>query len=365
MKRLPCLSLNLDALKKNAEVITAECARHGITVAGVVKFSDGDVNVARAYKDGGCRQIAVSRAKHLAPIKAALGDCETLLTRTPPRCDIKDTAKYADLSLHSDKGALIALNDAAGEEGTTPGIILMLDVGDLREGVDSVDALVKLAVFVEENLKNLKLRGVGTNLACLNGVLPDEKNLSYLLEGKRAVEKAIGRELEYASGGSSINTLLLQGGENKMPRGINHLRIGGMIANPINIRLNRGISFEGMREDSVTLTAEIVELTEKDSAPKNTSAKNWAGEIIKTEDKGRRMRAILAIGEQDIGHPAYLLPMEDGIEVVGGSSDHTILDVTDAKRPLSTGDTVSFRLKYAAMLYAFTGDHVEIEYLHD
>jgi predicted amino acid racemase len=120
-----------------------------------------------------------------------------------------------------------------------------------------------------------------------------------------------------------------------------------------------------MREDSVTLTAEIVELTEKDSAPKNTSAKNWAGEIIKTEDKGRRMRAILAIGEQDIAHPAYLLPMEDGIEVVGGSSDHTILDVTDAKRPLSTGDTVSFRLKYAAMLYAFTGDHVEIEYLHD
>lgn len=365
MKRLPCLGVNLSAIEENARVISTLCEGYGITLCGVVKFSDGDVRVAEAYAKGGCRQIGVSRAVHLQRIKEALPACETLLTRTPPRCDIEATAKYADLSLHSDKDVLCALNAAAEKAKTTPGIILMLDVGDLREGVDSIEALTALADYTERNLKRLRIRGVGTNLACLNGVLPCEENLSFLLEGTRAVEKTIGRPLDFVSGGSSINTLLLKDGKNRMPTGINHLRIGGMIANPINIRINRGVSFEGMREDSVLLEAEIVEITEKNSAPKNTSAKNWAGEIIKTEDRGRRMRAILAIGEQDIGHPDYLIPMEEGIEIVGGSSDHTIADVTEAKRKFKTGDVLHFRLKYAAMLYAFTGQHVEIEYLAD
>ena len=365
MKRLPCLSINLSALKTNAHVIASICEKNGITLCGVVKFSDGDTEVAKAYAAGGCKQIAVSRAMHLKQIKEAVPECETLLTRTPPRCDIEATAKYADLSLHSDKDVLRALNDAAEKANTTPGIILMLDVGDLREGVDSIDALTELAAYTEKNLRHLRIRGVGTNLACLNGVLPCEENLSFLVKGACAVERTIGRKLDFISGGSSINTLLLQDGRNKMPERINHLRIGGMIANPINIRINRGIQFEGMREDSVMLTAEIVEIAEKNSAPKNTSAKNWAGEIIKTEDKGRRMRAILAIGEQDIGHPDYLIPMEEGVQIVGGSSDHTIVDVTEAKKIYKTGDALHFRLKYAAMLYAFTGQHVEIEYLSD
>ena len=365
MKRLPCLSINLSAIEANARVLTSICEANGISVCGVVKFSDGDVNVAKAYAKGGCKQIAVSRAIHLEKIKRSLPDVETLLTRTPPRCDIEMTAKYADLSLHSDKDVLHALNDAAAKAGTTPGVILMLDVGDLREGFDSIEALTELAAYAEENLKNVRVRGVGTNLACLNGVLPCEENLSFLVQGARAVEKTIGRKLDFVSGGSSINTLLLQGGKSAMPAGVNHLRIGGLIANPINMRLNRGVRFEGMREDSVMLTAEIVEISEKNSAPKNTSAKNWAGEIIKTEDKGRRMRAILAIGEQDIGHPDYLIPMEEGVQIVGGSSDHTIVDVTDAKQAYKTGDALHFRVKYAAMLYAFTGRHVEIEYLSD
>ena len=365
MKRLPCLTLHLNAMETNARVICKLCKQNGIDVAGVIKFSDGDLAVARAYLAGGCKQIAVSRAMHLAAIKEALPDCETLLTRTPPRCDLMETAKYGDLSLHSDKTVLTALNECAKEAGTTPGILLMLDVGDLREGVETVEKLATLADYVEKNLKHLKIRGVGTNLACLNGVLPCEENLNFLLEGAKAVEAAIGRTLDYVSGGSSINSILFKDGQSLMPKGINHLRIGGMIANPINIRLNRGIAFAGMREDSVFLSAEIVELYEKNSAPKNSSSKNWAGEIIKTEDKGRRLRAILALGEQDIVDYKYLLPTEAGIEVVGGSSDHTIVDLTDSEKKWSVGDTITFHLKYAAMLHAFSGKHVAIEYLYD
>ena len=287
-----------------------------------IKFSDGDLQVAKAYRDGGCAQLAVSRAKHLQ-----------------------------------------ALNEEAAKWNTCPGVILMLDVGDLREGVDSIPELVDLARLCEA-LPHLRLRGVGTSLACLNGVLPTYENLTFLVEGAEAVEEAIGRKLEIISGGSSINLLLMRDGINQMPPRINHLRLGGSIANPMNMRLGRNFTYPGLREDSLRLTAEIVEIHEKASAPKGGSHQNWAGETVTREDKGRRLRAILALGSQDIGDAATLLPMDSGVEIVGCSSDHTIVDLTDSVLPRKSGDTLSFKVRYANMLYAFSGNHVDIAY-HD
>ena len=363
IRKLPALEVNLDAIRTNAEALTGLCARYGIDVAGVVKFSNCDPEVAKAYAAGGCAQLAVSRAKHLKILKEACPEKETLLTRSPARSDIEDAAKYADLSLHSDPDVLRLMDEAAGKFGTRPGIILMMEVGDLREGVDNIDELVELAKLTE-SLPNLNLRGVGTNHACLNGVLPTWDNLTFLIDGAKAVEQAIGRKLDYISGGSSINLLLLKDGINAMPPEINHLRLGGTIANPMNIRLGRGLTFPGTREDTVRITAEIVELHIKNSAPKG-STKNWAGQEVVREDKGRRLRAILAIGSQDVGDAATMIPLDEGVEMVGCSSDHTIVDVTDTGRAWKSGDTMTFKVRYANMLYAFTGDHVNVEYHRD
>ncbi len=364
-KHYPSLQINLDAVKQNARVLCSICNQYGIQVAGVIKFSDGDLQVAGAYSEGGCRQLAVSRAVHLKALKETFPDKEIMLTRSPTRGEIEDVARYADISLHSDADVLCILNKVAGDIGTRPGVLLMLDVGDLREGVDNIDELVELALLVENKLPNLYLRGIGTNHACLNGVLPTWENLSFLVEGARMVERAIGRKLDLISGGSSINLLLLRDGVNHMPPEINHLRLGGSIANPMNIRLGRGITFDGLREDSIRLTAEIVEIHEKASAPGNASTRNWAGETVTTVDRGRRIRAILALGSQDIGNASMLIPLEEGVEVVGGSSDHTIVDVTDSGKQWRSGDTITFLLRYLPILYAFTGNHVTIEYCGD
>lgn len=362
--RYPIMDVNLDAMRTNAEVLCGLCAQNSISVAGIIKFSDGDLQVAGAYKDGGCKQLGVSRAKHLKPLKEAFPQTELLLTRSPTRGDLEDCARYADLSLHSDPDVLAVLNAEAEKWGATPGIILMMDVGDLREGVDNIPELVELAMLCE-SLSNLRLRGIGTNHACLNGILPTYENLSFLIEAAEAVEAAIGRQLEIISGGSSINLLLLRDGINQMPKRINHLRLGGTIANPMNIRMNRDLTFPGLREDSVRLTAEIVEIHEKASAPKGVSTKNWAGQEVQQEDKGRRMRAILALGSQDVGDCATLIPVDEGVQIVGCSSDHTIVDVTDSGKIWKSGDTLTFKLRYANMLYAFTGDHVDVAYHYD
>jgi len=363
-RHYPMLDVNLSAIRTNAQVLCDLCAKNGISVAGVIKFSDGDIQVAGAYRVGGCAQLGVSRAKHLQTLKKAFPDTETLLTRAPTRADLESCARYADLSLHADLDLLKALNEEAGKWNTRPGVLLMLDVGDLREGVDNIPDLVELAKLCE-SLPNLHLRGVGTNHACMNGVLPTFENLSFLVEGAEAVEQAIGRKLEIISGGSSINLLLLRDGVNQMPARINHLRLGGTIANPMNIRVNRGVTFPGMREDTIGLSAEIVEIHEKASAPKGVSTKNWAGEAVVREDKGRRLRAILALGSQDVGDAGSLIPMDPGVEVVGCSSDHTIVDVTDSGKVWRSGDVLTFRTRYAHMLYAFTGSHVEVAYYQD
>ena len=363
-RHYPVLDVNLTAMSTNARVLCDICDQNNISVAGIIKFSDGDLQIARAYLDGGCAQIGVSRAKHLKALKETFPDAETLLTRSPTRGDLENCARYADLTLIADAGVLTALNAEAAKWDTHPGILLMLDVGDLREGVDNIPALVELAKLCE-SLPNLRLRGIGTNLACMNGVLPTWENLTFLVEGAEAVEAAIGRKLEIISGGSSINLLLLKDGVSTMPPRINHLRIGGSIANPMNIRTNRGVTFPGLREDTITLTAEIIEVHEKASAPKQCSTKNWAGETVVREDKGRRMRAILALGSQDISNASTLIPLEEGIEIVGCSSDHTIVDVTDYPGTLQSGDTLTFQVRYANMLYAFSGDHVQIAYHHD
>lgn len=358
----PAIEVNLEALQTNANVLCSLCAKNGISVAGVIKFSDCDLNVAKAYAEGGCAQLAVSRAVHLKELKKAFPERDTLLTRGPTRGDLEAVARYADLSLHSDAAVLKALSAEAVEWNTFPGIILMLDVGDLREGVDNIPELVELAKLCE-SLPNLRLRGVGTNHACLNGVLPTWENLSFLIEGAEAVEAAIGRKLDIISGGSSINLLLLRDGINQMPPRINHLRLGGSIANPMNIRLGRGLTFPGLREDSMRLVAEIVEIHEKASVPKGESTKNWAGQTVTREDKGRRMRAILALGSQDVGDASSLIPEGEGVEIVGCSSDHTIVDVTDTGRTWRSGDTLTFKVRYANMLYAFTGKHITKEYV--
>lgn len=360
----PKLKVNLDAIKTNAEVLCSLCNGYGISVAGVIKFSDGNPQIAKAYLAGGCSEVAVSRSKHLKPIKESIPDVKTLLTRAPTRAELADVAKYADLTLISDKDVLIALNEESKKQNTCPGIILMLDVGDLREGVDNIDELLELAVLCE-SLPYLKLCGVGTNHACLNGVLPTYENLTFLVEGAEAIERKIGRRLDVISGGSTINLLLLKDGVNKMPERINHLRLGGSIANPMNMRLGRGLCFEGMREDSVTLVAEIIEVHEKASLPKGVSTKNWAGQTVTQVDKGRRARAILAIGSQDVSDAKTMIPLDEGAEIIGCSSDHTIVDVTECQRALKSGDTLSFKVRYSNMLTAFSGNHVSVNFCHD
>ena len=205
-KTYPVLKVDLDAIRTNARVVCELCAGKGIEVAGVIKFSDGDLAIAEAYSSGGCRQIASSRTVHLKRIKEEMPQIRTMLIRIPMLSETEGVVRYCDISLNSE---------------------------------------------------------------------------------------------------------------------------------------------------------EIVEIADKPSAPAG-ARKNWAGHMIECEDRGIRRRALVALGSQDIGDPKQLIPLDEGMEIVGGSSDHTIIDVTECGKELIPGDTIHFRAFYMPLLYCFATRHVNI-----
>lgn len=211
-------------------------------------------------------------------------------------------------------------------------------------------------------MSNIHLAGVGTNLGCYGSVLPTAAKLEELVDIAYSIEKETGRKIEYISGGSttSLERLL----EKDMPDRINMLRVGeGIILSEYLID-DKNYSMDFMHRDVFRLQAEVVEVREKPSYP--VGERNICdafGHVVEYEDRGIRKCAIVALGKCDFGLPEDLKCYEEGIEILGASSDHTILDVHDAQRDIKVGDIIEFELTYATIVYVTSSENVKIEYI--
>ena len=358
MSTYPTIEIHLNKIRENARIACSYCGEKGIDVAGVVKFSDGNLKIARAYYEGGCKQIASSRSIQLKAIKEAYPEIETMLIRIPMISEVDDVVEFCDISLNSERTVLEALNSAAQNHNTIHNVILMYDLCDRREGIIDRTEFVELADHVENNLRFLHLKGIGTTFACLSGTTPSYELLEQLVDVAQAIEVKIGRKLEIISGGSSISLQLLK--KVGFPKEINHLRLGGFIANPVNMHKNYDTYIGDETEDCFRLDVEIVEVKEKD-LPEVTGY-NWAGHPIHVDAQPPHIRAIIAVGCQDIGGCGELIPIAPGVKVIAASSDHTVLDVSEASMKYKPGDVVHFKLYYEGLLYAFTSRHVAKKY---
>ena len=71
-------------------------------------------------------------------------------------------------------------------------------------------------------------------------------------------------------------------------------------------------------------------------------------EVHEWPDLGVRRRAIVALGEIDL-RTSSLKPLRPGVTLVGASSDHLVLDVTDATPPVALGEELVFDTIYPAV----------------
>lgn len=357
----PRVEINLQYLKKNVEQIVNRCGEFGIDIAGVMKGTTGIPECSKQFEEGGAKMIASSRLEQIEGAKEYGIKLPSLLLRLPMLSETSEVVRICDMSLNSELTVLKALNEAAEQQGKTHKVIIMADLGDLREGYWDKDEMVEVALIVENELKNLELAGVGTNLGCYGSVDATADKLDELVDIAERIEAKIGRTLEFISGGGTTSLPRIFDGD--MPKRINMLRVGEGIILARDLDIYSGYDMSFMHQDAYLLKAEVIEVKDKPSHPVGRLGHDAFGHTPTYEDRGIRKRALLGIGKVDYGSFEELFPVDKGVEIIGASSDHTILDIEDAERDLKPGDIVSFVINYASMVYVTNCKNVQIVFV--
>ena len=355
--KTPRLEIYPDRIAENVRYILDLCHAHGAQVACVSKVLCAHPALLRTFVENGADMLADSRVQNLRTIADLHPDIPRLLLRLPALEQAQDVVRHADYSLNSSLGTLVQLSQAAGDLNIRHKVIIMVDVGDLREGVWP-DRAVEL-VSTAARLPHIEIAGLGTNLACYGGVIPTQENMQVLINCRDSCREATGLPLDVLSGGNSANLpLLISGG---MPAEINHFRVGEAMILGRNVIDRSPLS--GTRQDGLRVVAEIIEVEHKPSMPIGPCGQDAFGNQVEFVDRGVRLRALLNIGRQDVEIEG-LTPEDDGIIVLGGSSDHLVLDISDARTGLKLGDEVGFMPTYGALLAAATSPYVEKVVIH-
>ena len=351
----PEMHIHVEKLSCNATYLFNICHEQGISVAAVMKLYCGDKRIAELLLSSGADFLADSRLRNLKELQNF--ECEKMLLRIPMLSEAVDVVRYADMSLNSELDTVRMLDREAGLQDKRHQIILMADLGDLREGyLVRQDFLAAVAEIIK--MENVVLSGIGTNLTCYGGVIPTAEKLAELVDLSEIIRNDYGVELDIISGGASSSLPLLFNKE--IPAGINNLRLGYAVAMGREGAYYKRIP--GTYDDVFTLHAEIIELKEKPSVPIGEIGVNSFFEKPVFVDKGIRKRAICAIGKQDVDFDD-LYPIDSGIEIIGGSSDHMLVDVSDSEKPYRIGDVLSFRMDYVSALRAMTSRYVTKKYI--
>ena len=354
----PCFECDLDKLSENLAALIERCHDSLIEVAGVVKGVSALPEIVRVYEESGVKFIATSRVDQLRAIRSyGFVTKPLMLIRIPMLSELADVVALSDISLQSDITVLRALNEEAKRQNKTHEVILMMDLGDLREGFWSEEDAIDAALEVEHKLTNLRLSGVGVNLSCYGSVKPNTRNMQGLVSLAADIEREIGRRLDYISGGASTSLYMALNGT--MPYRINLLRVGDMALRGETDGFDPGF----LHKDVFTVKAEVIECRDKPSFPVGELTVNAFGEVGHYEDRGIRRRALVALGRVDYGNCFDLVPRMKGVEILGASSDHTILDVQDAEREIRVGDVLEFGIRaYGPLVYLTNTPSVRMAY---
>ena len=353
----PRLTVDLAAIEENVRRTVDKCAAAGIGVWGVTKGMAAREEIARAMAGGGAEGLADSRVKNLAKLRAMNTGLPLTLLRIPMLSELPQAVEYADRSLVSTPETITGLEKACSFAGKTHEAIVMIDLGDLREGVwmDDGEMLARIAGALK-NCSRVRCAGVGVNFGCFGGSLPTREKLLQLEHIGQELERELGYPLDIISGGSTSSLALLE--EGGIPPGVNNLRIGEAILLGIDVTHSRSIPW--LKQRTMRLEAEIAEVMKKPSAPEGPFGSDAFGGKPVFEDRGPRLRAIAAVGRQDVRIEG-LTPELEGVVILGASSDHMILDVEDCPVPTALGDNLIFFPDYGAMLALATSPYVSFK----
>lgn len=349
------LKLYKDKLKHNFDFLHKLFTENNLDWGAVTKLFCGNELYLKEVINLGFREIHDSRIKNLQKVKEIDSTVKTCYIKPPAKRSIPDIVRYADMSMNTEYYTLKLLSDEAVRQNKTHKVIIMVETGDLREGVMG-DHLIDFYAKVFE-LPNIHIEGIGTNLNCLHGVMPSQDKLIQLSLYKQIIELKFNRKLPLVSGGTSVTIPLIM--NKQIPAGVNHFRIGETLYFGAN--LFDETTIEGMHDDCLELFTEIIEITEKPKVPMGEMAANPQGETTEIDESlygETSFRAILDIGVLDID-PKYLILEGYDFEIVGSSSDMIVIDLGDNIKKRKVGDLINFKVKYMGALGILNSNYIE------
>ena len=359
----PQILIDKSKIRNNLESIVRITKEIGNlnTIAIVTKGVCADPEIVKIIcENPNVDLLADSRIKNIETYyeQAHQAGKKTMLLRIPMLSELPEVVKYVDLCQISEIATIGLLNQEAAKAGKTQDILLMIDMGDLREGIFFQNReLIHKTVEGILALSNINLKGVSVNLTCYGAIIPKPDNLGNFVQLAREIEERHNIKLEIISGGNSSSIYLIE--RNELPEGINNLRLGEAFL------LGNDTAYEtklpGTTGDGFVLQAEIVELQEKPSLPIGEVGVDAFGQKPYYEDRGIMKRGIIAIGKQDVDLDS-MTPVDEDIEIMGGSSDHIILDLTKCPERYQVGSIVEFTLGYGGMLKTLTSPYIVRSY---
>ena len=349
------VTFDINKLKLNFDYLDNLFAENGIKWSIVTKVLSGNKKLLTELLKLDINQVCDSRVTNLRIIKGIKPEIETIYIKPPAKRAIPGVIKYADISLNTELETIKMLSAEAQKQNKTHKIIIMLELGELREGVKSED----FVDFYESvfNQKNIEVIGLGANLNCLYGVLPNRDKLLQLSLYQQIIEAKFNKNLPYVSGGSSVTIPLIF--QNLLPEGVNHFRVGETLF--LGTDVYNDIPLEQMSNNIFMLYSEIIEVIEKPIVPEGEMGTNLEGDSFTFEEKDigqTTIRAIIDIGLLDV-EIKHLEFVDKDITIAGASSDVIVIDLGDNEKQYKVGDVIEFKLDYMGTLRIINSRYID------
>lgn len=349
----PKIIIDIEKIRSNAHYIAEYGKQFGVEIMGITKGVCAISSVVEAFRQGGVRKFGDSRLHNIKEMRNAGFQEPIYMIRLPMLSEAEEVVCWADGSMNSEVETIKKLSEKANLYNKQHKVILMVDFGDLREGILPDDILSTVGEII--TLPNIEFEGLAINQGCIGGTIPNLESMQLLSVLGQDIEKLYGINVNVLSGGSTATLNLLD--KNFSSLKINQLRVGEAILlgqDTTNARIISGTS-----RDTLTLQTEVIEVKKKSSCPRGQIGRDAFGNIPVFADRGIIRRAIVGIGLQDCRIDS-LTPADDGINILGASSDHLVLDVTSSPE-VKLGSIIEFRMTYSAMLGLMTSKYVSKE----
>jgi len=348
-------TLNIKKLKENYHHLDKLFKKHDIKFSLVTKVLCGNKLYLTELLKLDIKQVCDSRLSNLRTIKSINPEVETIYIKPPAKRAIKGVVELADISFNTELETIKLLAQEAKKQNKTHKIIVMIELGELREGVLREEFINFYAQVFE--LENIEVVGIGANLSCLYGVLPNHDKLIQLSLYEQLIEAKFNRHIPFVSGGSSVTIPLIY--QNLLPKGINHFRVGETLFLGTDVYHNT--TFKQMNNDVFALFAEIIELIEKPKVPMGEIGTNVEGETYEFDEQlvgEKSYRAILDLGLLDV-EQEHIFPKDKSIDFAGASSDMIVIDLGDNEKKYKVSDLIEFKMDYLGVLRILNSRYID------